>query len=125
MLSTSTPQITVRAEAPSDHLALQRLAALDSFEALQAWADACVADIDAVYRVGGCVYGSLAGELIDADDEIHDDLSAPEDFSFKPRMKAQSDGINDDWARRYSELRLGTEFDLVPTVPESAPATSS
>jgi TetR/AcrR family transcriptional regulator, transcriptional repressor for nem operon len=53
-----------------------QLDALDSIDALQAWADACVADIDAVYRVGGCVYGSLAGELIDADDEIHDDLSA-------------------------------------------------
>ena len=53
-----------------------RLAALDSLDALQAWADAAVAAIDAVYRVGGCVYGSLAGELIDADDEIHDDLSA-------------------------------------------------
>jgi len=52
------------------------LGALDSLEALQAWADACVADIDAVYRVGGCVYGSLAGELIDADDEIHENLSA-------------------------------------------------
>ncbi len=50
--------------------------ALDTVDALQAWADACVADIDAVYRVGGCVYGSLAGELIDADDEIHDELSA-------------------------------------------------
>jgi TetR/AcrR family transcriptional regulator, transcriptional repressor for nem operon len=53
-----------------------RLGALDSFDALQAWADACVSDIDAVYRVGGCVYGSLAGELIEADDEVHDDLSA-------------------------------------------------
>ena len=53
-----------------------RLDALDSLDALQAWADACVSDIAAVYRVGGCVYGSLAGELIDADDEIHDDLSA-------------------------------------------------
>ncbi|OBH05840.1 TetR/AcrR family transcriptional regulator [Mycobacterium sp. E1747] len=52
------------------------LGALDSFAALQAWADACIADVDTVYRVGGCVYGSLAGELIDADDEIHDDLSA-------------------------------------------------
>jgi AcrR family transcriptional regulator len=52
------------------------LGALDSLDALQAWADACVADIDAVYRVGGCVYGSLAGELIDSDDEMHDDLSA-------------------------------------------------
>jgi len=53
-----------------------RLDALDSLDALQAWADACVADIDGVYRVGGCVYGSLAGELVEADDEIHDDLSA-------------------------------------------------
>jgi TetR/AcrR family transcriptional regulator, transcriptional repressor for nem operon len=51
-----------------------RLGALDSLDDLQAWADACVADIDTVYRVGGCVYGSLAGELIDADDEIRDDL---------------------------------------------------
>jgi AcrR family transcriptional regulator len=53
-----------------------QLNALDSLDALQAWADACVSDIDAVYRVGGCVYGSLAGELIEADDQIHDDLSA-------------------------------------------------
>jgi AcrR family transcriptional regulator len=52
-----------------------RLGALDSLDALQAWADACVADIDRVYRVGGCVYGSLAGELIEADDEIHADLA--------------------------------------------------
>jgi TetR/AcrR family transcriptional repressor of nem operon len=52
-----------------------QLGALDSFEALQAWADACVADIDTVYRLGGCIYGSLAGELIDADDEVRDDLA--------------------------------------------------
>ncbi|OBI96443.1 TetR/AcrR family transcriptional regulator [Mycobacterium sp. 1465703.0] len=53
-----------------------RFAGLDSLEALQAWADTCVSEIDAVYRVGGCVYGSLAGELIEADSDIHDDLSA-------------------------------------------------
>jgi LPS sulfotransferase NodH len=47
-------------------------------------------------------------------------LDAPPDFRFEPRMKRQSDALNDDWARRYSELRLGTEFDLVPTVPEHA-----
>ncbi|MEE6175159.1 TetR/AcrR family transcriptional regulator [Mycobacterium sp. 050134] len=52
------------------------LHALDSLAALQAWADACVADIDSVYRVGGCVYGSLAGELIEADDILHEALSA-------------------------------------------------
>lgn len=49
---------------------------LDSIEALQAWADLTMADVDAVYRQGGCVYGSLAGELIGADAEIHEDLAA-------------------------------------------------
>jgi trehalose 2-sulfotransferase len=52
-------------------------------------------------------------------------LSPAEGFKVEPRMQSQTDGINDDWARRYSELRLGTEFDLVPTVAASAPAPSS
>ncbi|MEZ0360065.1 TetR family transcriptional regulator [Mycobacterium sp. SA01] len=43
---------------------------------LQKWADACIADIDTVYRLGGCVYGSLAGELIESDDGIRADLAA-------------------------------------------------
>jgi AcrR family transcriptional regulator len=51
------------------------LGALDTLEDLRAWADACIADIDRVYRRGGCVYGSLAGELIDSDDEVRDDLA--------------------------------------------------
>src|ERR1700753_1482662 len=42
------------------------------------------------------------------------DLSPPDDFSFQPRLKKQSERCNDDWTKRYSELRLGTEFDLVP-----------
>jgi trehalose 2-sulfotransferase len=45
------------------------------------------------------------------------DLSPPAGFEFEPRMKRQSDRINDDWVKRYSELRLGTEFDLVPAKP--------
>ncbi|OBF87872.1 TetR family transcriptional regulator [Mycobacterium sp. 852002-51163_SCH5372311] len=53
-----------------------RFGALDNFDALRAWAAACISDIDTVYRRGGCVYGSLAGELIDGDDELHDELSA-------------------------------------------------
>ena len=39
----------------------------DSLQSLQTWADANIADIDAVYRQGGCIYGSLAGELTEAD----------------------------------------------------------
>jgi LPS sulfotransferase NodH len=46
------------------------------------------------------------------------DLTAPDGFKLEPRMKKQSDSVNDDWTKRYSELRLGTEFDLVP-VPSS------
>jgi AcrR family transcriptional regulator len=51
------------------------LGALDTLQDLQAWADACIADTDAVYRRGGCIYGSLVGELIDSDDEVRDDLA--------------------------------------------------
>jgi trehalose 2-sulfotransferase len=46
------------------------------------------------------------------------DLSCPEGFEFELRMKRQSDRINDDWTRRYSELRLGRDFDLFPVPVE-------
>ena len=52
-------------------------------------------------------------------------LSAPADLNVEPRMRRQSDGINDDWVRRFSELRLGTEFDLVPAVPLPVQAAHS
>jgi LPS sulfotransferase NodH len=51
-------------------------------------------------------------------------LDAPPNMQIEPRMRRQSDGINDDWVRRFSELRLGTEFDLVPAVPEPLPEPS-
>ena len=40
-------------------------------------------------------------------------LEAPDELP-EPPMKQQSDGINDDWTRRYSDIRLGSQFDLVP-----------
>jgi TetR/AcrR family transcriptional repressor of nem operon len=52
-----------------------QLGALDSFAALDAWVEATLAELDPVYRKGGCVYGSLAGELVEADAEIHGDLA--------------------------------------------------
>jgi TetR/AcrR family transcriptional regulator, transcriptional repressor for nem operon len=76
-----------------------QLGALDSLEALQAWADACVADIDTVYRRGGCVYGSLAGELIDGDDQVHDDLSD----GYDEWLELFRDGLST--MRRRDELR--------------------
>jgi trehalose 2-sulfotransferase len=49
-------------------------------------------------------------------------LELPPGWQAKPRMKRQSTGLNDDWARRYSELRLGTRFDLAPAVQDPATA---
>jgi len=76
-----------------------QLGALDSLQALRAWTDACIADIDTVYRRGGCVYGSLAGELIDADDEVHDDLS----IGYDEWLDLFRDGLTT--MRRRGELR--------------------
>jgi TetR/AcrR family transcriptional regulator, transcriptional repressor for nem operon len=76
-----------------------RLGALDSLEALQAWAEANIADIDAVYRQGGCIYGSLAGELVEADAEIHDDLAA----GYDQWIELFRDGLAE--MRRRGDLR--------------------
>jgi len=43
-------------------------------------------------------------------------IESSDDLNLEVGMKRQSDGINDDWARRYSDIRLGAEFDLAPTV---------
>ena len=48
------------------------------------------------------------------------DLELPADQEVKPRMRKQSDGINDDWTRRYADLKLGTQFDLVPAAGAAA-----
>lgn len=68
--------ISARRDDVREFHAQATLGGLDSLDALQAWADANIADINAVYRHGGCVYGSLAGELVEADAEIHSDLAA-------------------------------------------------
>ncbi len=47
-------------------------------------------------------------------------VEQPDDLELNPKMKKQSDGINDDWTRRFSDIRLGTQFDLVPAVPDAA-----
>jgi AcrR family transcriptional regulator len=53
-----------------------KFGALDSWQALRAWGDACVTQIPTVYQRGGCIYGSLTGELLEADGEVLDDLAA-------------------------------------------------
>jgi AcrR family transcriptional regulator len=52
-----------------------RLGGLGSLRALRAWADAVIAEAETVYLRGGCIYGSLTGELLEADDDVLDDLA--------------------------------------------------
>ncbi len=47
------------------------------------------------------------------------DVEAPDESVLRPPLKRQSDAINDDWVRRYSEIKLATDFDLVPAVSPS------
>jgi TetR/AcrR family transcriptional regulator, transcriptional repressor for nem operon len=67
--------ISARRSHLRDFHAQPQLGALDSFAALDAWVEAILADLDPVYRQGGCVYGSLASELVGADADIHADLA--------------------------------------------------
>jgi AcrR family transcriptional regulator len=58
------------------YVAEQHSQAFDTIEAFRDWADRCVADTAAVYQRGGCVYGSLAGELIEGDEPVRDEVAA-------------------------------------------------
>ncbi|MFV8263071.1 TetR/AcrR family transcriptional regulator [Mycolicibacterium peregrinum] len=48
---------------------------LGSIAAIRAWAKACERQLETVYLRGGCIYGSLTGELLE-DTEVLDDLAA-------------------------------------------------
>lgn len=49
---------------------------IDCMASLESWADAYLRRIEPLYARGGCIYGSLVGELLDRDGEILDDLAA-------------------------------------------------
>lgn len=49
---------------------------MDSFAALQKWADLNVQKQIDLNCVGGCAFGSLVGELIPPEDDIRSDISA-------------------------------------------------
>ena len=68
------------------------------------------------------LYENFAADYVESTLNLLDrlGLEAPEGLDLSPKMKKQSDGINDDWTRRFSDIRLGTQFDLVPAVPEAA-----
>ena len=68
------------------------------------------------------LYENFAGDYEPATRNVLErlDLELPEGHELQPRMQKQSDGINDDWTRRYADLKLGTQFDLVPAAGAAA-----
>jgi LPS sulfotransferase NodH len=65
------------------------------------------------------LYENFAADYETSTRNLLERLELPRPLDLDPApMRPQSNGINDDWVRRYSELRLGTEFDLVPAVPQ-------
>jgi trehalose 2-sulfotransferase len=93
-----------------DHLLAQILAEEASWDAF--FEHAHIKPVLVLYENFEADYETSTSRLLD-----RLELTPPDGFEFEPRMKRQSDQVNDDWAKRYSELRLGTEFDLVPTKP--------
>ena len=80
-----------------------QLGGLDSWRSLEAWGDASVAQVPAVYLRGGCTYGSLAGELLEADSEILDDLAS----GYEQWLKLFQDGLAA--TRRRGELSAAAD----------------
>lgn len=44
-------------------------------------------------------------------------LEQPDGAKLSAPLRQQSDDINDDWVRRYSDIKLGAAIDLSPVVP--------
>lgn len=68
--------IAARTDFVVDFHTQPELGRLDSLRSLRAWADMCWEQDGAKYLQNGCVYGSLTGELLEADDLFLDDLAA-------------------------------------------------
>jgi TetR/AcrR family transcriptional regulator, transcriptional repressor for nem operon len=55
---------------------MPELGQLDSFDALQRWAELNIDSLQRHECQGGCSYGSLAGELVECDESLRGDLAA-------------------------------------------------
>lgn len=68
------------------------------------------------------LYENFAGDYATSTTRLLERLGLPagETASLDPPLKQQSDSVNDDWVRRFSDLKLGAEFDLVPALGSGA-----
>lgn len=67
--------IAARADDVLEFHRQPELASLGSLAAIRVWAKACERQLETVYLRGGCIYGSLTGELLE-EAEVLDDLAA-------------------------------------------------
>ena len=69
------------------------------------------------------LYENFASDYATSTDRLLErlGLELPADAHLEPPLRQQSDAVNDDWVKRFSELKLGTEFDLTPAA-RAAPA---
>ncbi|GAS98064.1 TetR family transcriptional regulator [Mycolicibacterium canariasense] len=67
--------ISARTEFVVDFHTQPQLGRLDTLASLRSWAELCWAQSGLSYLRNGCVYGSLTGELLEADDVVLDDLA--------------------------------------------------
>jgi TetR/AcrR family transcriptional regulator, transcriptional repressor for nem operon len=67
--------IALRARDVLESQSLLSLRQRKGLSALREWAVSHMAEVDTQYLRGGCVYGSLAGELLDGDEDVLDDLA--------------------------------------------------
>jgi LPS sulfotransferase NodH len=65
------------------------------------------------------LYENFAGDFTVSTERLLErlEVDVPDLSGLEPPLRQQSDSINDDWVRRYSDLKLGQDFDLVPTKP--------
>jgi AcrR family transcriptional regulator len=68
--------IAARTDFVVDFHTQEEMGRLDDLESLRTWADLCWSQDGEKYLRNGCVYGSLTGELLEADDVVLDDLAA-------------------------------------------------
>lgn len=87
-----------------------QLGKFDSFQALRLWADLNVEKVLAQNVQGGCSYGSLAGELAEADARMRSDLAAGYD-QWAQVIRAGLAAM-----RRRGELRADAKPDVLTSV---------
>lgn len=102
--------ISYQLEAVLDFHTQPQLGKLDSFEALQLWADLNVEKVLAHKLKGGCTFGSLAGQLAESDPRTRADLAT----GYTQWAHIIRTGLTA--MRRRGELRADAKPDMLTSV---------